>query len=237
MDSQQIDAFVVFGIGSLGLLILLMAAIFSKSGGKQLGWGVVATSLLLFQFVYSEQHSFLHLPESGKRNSLYWFEIISLFLTVAYFLFAAVRVINGQRAKCNLAPNASLPSNANKLQPSKTRQVPLWLPISILFGIAVAVISAAFLNGVTALLFLPLFPTGLSALASPLSSIQNKPLVTSLAILLLVLPYVLYLTLFVAILRARTWNRFGIICFVLACALLLNVAGCSRMLEGFSNIN
>src|SRR5262249_2300348 len=101
---------------------------------------------------------------------------------------------------------------------------------------AMAIILAA-IYGLKMIVFLPAFPIGLPALLPNLATIVNQQLARCVAPLLLIFSYALYILLFVAIFRIRTWTRFGSVCFFFGCVLLLNIAGCNRILEGYSGIN
>lgn len=115
---------------------------------------------------------------------------------------------------------------------SNKRQVPLWVPVSV------CAIIGTFLAGAFLLRSMPLqlvfgFPLGLSLFFVGSSLPKDESSRTDALLLLIILPYCLYIVLFIAMFAARKWNTFWKICLVLTCALLLNVAGCRHGLSHF----
>lgn len=114
----------------------------------------------------------------------------------------------------------------------RPRQVPAWLSSLLFVGMSLGAM-ALITTDPSALAFAWLFPYGLCAvlcavLGSPPSEILGKSLLFA--------SFAVYIAMFVAFLRARTWIRLAVLCLILGCLLLLNVAGCRMTAEEISRI-
>jgi hypothetical protein len=117
--------------------------------------------------------------------------------------------------------------------PNRKRQVPLWVPASIFAVILAGLMFLGFLNPIWLQLVL-VFPMGLTMLFAGAFPLKNTP---ALAVPLMMAPYCLYVVLLVAMFGARKWLTFGVICFILAGVVLLNLAGCRQITAGLSGIH
>jgi hypothetical protein len=97
-----------------------------------------------------------------------------------------------------------------------------------ILGVAIVIV----LPEPRALPFVLMFPLGLCAFLR-----HNEPSVLSRALMVVmaVASYGIYIALFIAFLRARTWKTLGALSLVLVGVLLLNIAGCKQMLEEFGS--
>jgi hypothetical protein len=119
--------------------------------------------------------------------------------------------------------------------PNRKRQVPTWVPLSILAVIVAGFIFLRILNPIW-LELAPTFPIGLAMLVAE----PFQPINTSagwILIPLVIASYCLYIVLFSGVFLAKEWRTFGIICFILICVILLNLAGCRQMATGLSEIH
>src|SRR6266436_8482678 len=80
------------------------------------------------------------------------------------------------------------------------------------------------------------FPLGLTMLAAePLQRLDPR-LRALLMVPLMAVPYLLYILLLTAMLFVRRWRTFGVVSLSLLCLLLLNLAGCGKLIESLSHI-
>lgn len=114
----------------------------------------------------------------------------------------------------------------------RSRHVSAWLSSLLFFGMMLGAM-ALITTDPSALAFAWLFPYGLCAiLCAVLGSPQSEVLGHSL----LFASFAVYIAMFVAFLRARTWIRLAVLCLILGGLLLLNVAGCRMTAGGISRI-
>ena len=114
----------------------------------------------------------------------------------------------------------------------RPRQVPVWASLLVFMVMSLGALALLDTNP-RSLAFAWVFPYGLwFALSMALGSPQSEALSTTL----LVSSFAVYVVMLVAVVRARTWVRLAVACLVLACLLLLNVAGCQMMAGGLSRI-
>jgi hypothetical protein len=119
--------------------------------------------------------------------------------------------------------------------PNRKRQVPAWVPLSILAVILAGFIFLRIQNPMW-LELAPTFPIGLAMLvAEPFQPMNNSA--AWILLPLVVASYCLYIVLFAGVFLAREWRTFGIIGFILICVILLNLAGCRQMAAGLSEIH
>ena len=112
------------------------------------------------------------------------------------------------------------------------RQVPIWVSLLVFLGMFLGAM-ALITTDPTALAFAWLFPYGLCGI---LSALLGSPQSDVLGMAILVVSFAIYIVMFMAFVRARTWIRFAVLCLVLACLLLLNVAGCQMIGGSISKI-
>jgi hypothetical protein len=111
-----------------------------------------------------------------------------------------------------------------KPQTSGKRQVPFWMPVSVLAVILIGLTIVYVLNSMQLQLILA-FPLGLMMFFFD-AKVSNEYLAP-----LLIFPYCLYFLLFMAIFVARKWTTFSTVCLILIGVLLLNLAGCRHGLS------
>ena len=107
---------------------------------------------------------------------------------------------------------------------SHKRQVPFWMPLLICAIILAVLVIAYILNSMELQLVFG-FPLGLSMFFLDGPWPKDDSSRADSLLLLITLPYCLYIALLIAIFVARKWSSFGMACFVLACVLVLNLAG------------
>jgi hypothetical protein len=118
---------------------------------------------------------------------------------------------------------------------SGKREVPILVSVLVFAVILVSLVIVYILNPSELQLMLA-FPLGLSIFFENLFwTIRDFP--KALLAPFVIASYGLYVLLFVAMFGARKWRTFGIICFILGCVLLLNLAGCRQITTELSEIH
>jgi len=195
---------------------------------RSLRLGALGVIFLLLQllcvrqsFIYAANWQEKHL----KALVFIWDGTISLLVVFAFFAFGLVKLYEeGKKEKEEPGKSAS-----------KLRLVHAAFAI---FTFIAMFIGALLLVSTDrqSLYFVRVFPMGLLMLLPEFLRTKNQTASSLSTEIFSVAAYGIYVVLFMAIVRARKWNTFGIVCFVLAVVLLLNVAGCKKVIEGFSNI-
>jgi hypothetical protein len=222
---------------ALAILILLLAGLFSKSEGALVSWGVVASVLVLVQILILRHKTAYVTPWSRlpEARLLRLDAAISVLLLAGYFLVVIVKTTRARSRSSRNQSRSSTEEPVRQFAGSPPRQVPLIVPTIFLLLIAISVLAVKWAYPESFFLLLA-FPTGLLTYLPRPPSIRHEPTELFLTVLMIVSPYALYLILLAAMFRVRKWNTFGIVCFILACVLLLNMAGCGRILEDLSRI-
>jgi MFS family permease len=144
-------------------------------------------------------------------------------------------LITSAESRADAASSAGqIPAGHDEIHASTTRprQVPIWVSLLVFLGMFLGAM-ALITTDPAALAFAWLFPYGLCGI---LCMVLGSPQSEVLGMSLLVVSFAIYIVMLVAFVRTRTWIRFAVLCFILACLLLLNVAGCEMMGAAISKI-
>lgn len=117
-----------------------------------------------------------------------------------------------------------------KQSPDLKRQVPIFVPMLITALFLIGLVTIFVLNAMQFQLILA-FPLGLAMFFAHLFWTAKDFPITALSPFVIA-SYGLYVVLFAAMFFTRKWGALGIICFILACVILLNVAGCRQITNG-----
>ncbi len=229
---------VFFASIALALVIILVTGLFAKRERTLLGWGALASVLVLVQFLIL-RHNTAYTSEWRRmpQARVLWLDAAgSVLVLLAYFglvILKAVRSNGRRRIETGHGRESSQTDAGRDLK--QAREVPVLVPALTL---STALIGAAVVSYTNELAFqlLLVFPTGLLTFAPSVSEIHNETLRMFLGAVIIIVPYGIYLYLIAAMFRAWRWNTFGVVCFILACVLLLNVVGCRQMAAEFSRI-
>lgn len=117
-----------------------------------------------------------------------------------------------------------------KRSPDIKRQVPFFVPVSITAFFLLGLVTVFVLNAMELRLIFA-FPLGLAMFFAHFFWTAKDFPIAALSPFVIV-SYGLYVVLFAAMFFARKWGTLGIICFIVAGVIVLNVAGCRQITNG-----